>query len=162
MTGSINTISSEPSAKSAIAKRERQKHVLDIPTPPMHSGDGIGGCCVDRCAPSTSQVSQTQAKQGWVPYFRKVRQKCPDDVPGACNSFETLLPCEDPARRRDVTANCISEKSSGRGLSATLPNSERWHSGSTSRPNQITSLLYHGWSYPCITDGLDSRRRLHE
>jgi hypothetical protein len=43
------------------------------------------------CAPSTSQISQTQAEQTWAAYFRQVRQECIEDVPGACTRFENAL-----------------------------------------------------------------------
>jgi hypothetical protein len=43
------------------------------------------------CAPSASQMSQTQTEQRWDAYFRKVRQECIDEVPRACTRFENAL-----------------------------------------------------------------------
>ena len=43
------------------------------------------------CAPSASQISQTQTEQSWAANFRKVRQDCIDNVPHACSRFENAL-----------------------------------------------------------------------
>ena len=43
------------------------------------------------CAPSASQIAQTRTQQSWAANFRKVRQECIDNVPGACTRFENEL-----------------------------------------------------------------------
>jgi len=43
------------------------------------------------CAPSASQIAQTQTEQNWAGYFRKVRQECIDNVPRSCTRFESAL-----------------------------------------------------------------------
>jgi hypothetical protein len=43
------------------------------------------------CAPTASQIAQNRNEQQWAAYFRKVRQECIDDVPGACKRFEDAL-----------------------------------------------------------------------
>jgi hypothetical protein len=81
--------------KSAIAKQERQKacarqsaHRLCVQVMALATAVMMG------CAPSASQMSQTQAEQRWAAHFREVRQECIDDVPGACTRFENALAAE--------------------------------------------------------------------
>jgi hypothetical protein len=74
------------------AERYLKSMCATIRTGPMrHVIASLTAVIMMGCAPSASQISQTQAEQRWAAHFREVRQDCIDNVPSACTRFENAL-----------------------------------------------------------------------